>query len=267
MNHAIPQNIFVEIQALVPNIKDNVNTLFYRDFVFNMHDLMHGGSLGIALVCLRDAYFRLDSAKISLYNAHVQFHWYEKFIDNAPLPLEAKIFSKYYLDYVPLLLYAFQEDISEFILNFNNKMTNFKNWKKLPSTVKLLDKKRISSNAGQTGLFLKEKHPKLNFTKGISKLILNEDWKKAINYRNSWVHKKPPIIEGLGVQHSRNSRIKRENGQKSFGFGGASEPDYTINELFDICTKSLEAAVELANDIISIVDDKSEQIKSDIKFS
>ncbi|MEA1936957.1 MAG: hypothetical protein U9N04_02490, partial [Patescibacteria group bacterium] len=78
---------------------------------------------------------------------------------------------------------------------------------------------------------------------------------------------KPPIIEGLGIQHSRESRIKKVNGKKSFGFGGSSKPQYNIEELFEITKHSIEAATLLMNDLISIIDDKAEEIKTEIKFS
>jgi hypothetical protein len=80
------------------------------------------------------------------------------------------------------------------------------------------------------------------------------------------VHEKPPIIEGLGLQHNRESRIKHENGKRSFGFGGSSKPDYSIDDLFNITRESVEAGVVLINELITIVDNKSDEIKNEINF-
>ena len=99
------------------------------------------------------------------------------------------------------------------------------------------------------------------------KLVWDNYWRKAIQYRNSWVHEKPPIIEGLGIQHNRESRIKMEEKRRSFGFGGLSKPDYTIKELFEICTKAIEVGVSVVNDIISIIDNDENDIKKNIKFN
>jgi|GEM_PF-3180980 len=267
MNHTIPVEIYSNICQKIPVINDEVKTLFYRDFLFNMHDLIHGGNLGISLVCLRDAYFRLDASKISLYSAYVQNLFYEQYHEKAPLNIESIRFAKHHLDYVPLNLYAFQEDLAEFIIKYKSLDDDFNKWKKEPKTKELLDGKRVISNAGKTGLFLKAKHTQLQFTSIVLKLESNKYWKKAIKYRNSWVHEKPPIIEGLGIQHNRESRIKIEDKRKSFDFGGSSTPNYTINELFEICTKAIEVGVKAVNDIITIIDDDEKNIRERIKFS
>lgn len=68
------------------------------------------------------------------------------------------------------------------------------------------------------------------------------------------------------MQHSRESRIKIEEGKRSFGFGGSSEPDYRIEDLFEIVINSIEAASLLTNELITIVDEKADIIKSEIKF-
>ena len=146
MNHSIPEEIYNKIIQLIPISNDETKPLFYRDFLFNMHDLIHGSSLGISLVCLRDAYFRLDGSKISLHSAHVQGIYYEKFHDEAPLNIESIRFAKHHLDYVPLNLYAFQEDIAEFIVKYKSLDANFSKWKKEPQTEKLFKKKRVASN-------------------------------------------------------------------------------------------------------------------------
>ncbi|EFK11982.1 conserved hypothetical protein [delta proteobacterium NaphS2] len=267
MHHTIPEEIYNKIIQLIPTSNDEAKPLFYRDFLFNMHDLIHGSSLGISLVCLRDAYFRLDASKISLYSAHVQSIYYKKFHDEAPLNIESIRFAKHHLDYIPLNLYAFQEDIAEFIIKYKSLDAIFCGWKKEPKTEKLLENKRVASNAAKVGLFLKAKRPKLKFTDIILKLVQDEYWKKAIKYRNSWVHEKPPIIEGLGIQHNRESRIEVEEKRRSFGFGGSSKPDYTIKELFEICTKAIEAGVAVVNDIISIIDNDEDDIRKNINFS
>ena len=166
-----------------------------------------------------------------------------------------------------MLLYAFQEDLAEFILKYINKSDDFAEWKKQKQTESLLRKKRVESNAGKVGLFLKETQPQLNFTRLVLKLVKDDCWCKAIRYRNSWVHEKPPIIEGFGIQHNRESRIEIEEKKRSFGFGGNSKPDYTIKELIEICNKAIDIGVKTINDIIAIVDQDEESIKNNIRVS
>lgn len=266
MQFSIPKDVYCEIVKSIPEFNHEAKPLFYRDFLFNMHDLIHGSSLGISLVCLRDAYFRLDESKISLHSAYVQKIYYNKFHDGSPLNIESIRFAKYHLDYIPLNLYVFQEDIAEFILKYNSLDEIFSKWKKLPKTGKYFEKKRVVSNAAKVGIFLKTEKPEIQFTPIIFDLVQNENWKKAIKYRNSWVHEKPPIIEGLGIQHNRESRINIEEKRRTFGFGGSTKPDYTINELFEICTKAIEVGIKAINDIITIIDKDEKEIHKNINL-
>jgi len=121
MQNNISKADLIKIHAMLPEIQDSVVKPFFNDLLFNLNDLKNGSNYSVALVCLSDAYSRLSASKIALRNAYTQKIWYQELSPDAPHEIEAIFFSKFYLDYVPLLLYAMQEDVADFIVNFMNE--------------------------------------------------------------------------------------------------------------------------------------------------
>ncbi len=151
------------------------------------------------------------------------------------------------MDYATLFLYAIGEDIAAFIVAFLGIESDIKDYLKRPDIQQVLSDKRISSHAGKVGIFIKDEQPEHEITQVILELHTSEDWRKALKYRNIWVHEKPPIIEGLGIQYSRQSRVTGN----SISFGGGSEPAYTIDDLLE---SVLQASVVAANSLSKLID-------------
>lgn len=139
------------IQAKLPVIDDRF--LIGTQFGFGIanYDLNNKTNLHIALVCLYDAFRRLEMVWTALYKSYEYYIWYK---EESKQPVESREFyavreGKFYADYVLLLLYATAEDFAAFILHFLEAEVEFSDWLKQDSTTKKLDKKRISSLQAQ----------------------------------------------------------------------------------------------------------------------
>ena len=108
--------------------------------------------------------------------------------------------------------------------------------------------------------------PDHEITDCILKLKSYPEWKKAMDYRNTWVHDKPPIIEGLGIQYDRKSRISAGNGVRQIGSGGGAEPRYQIDELIKFAHKATEAGVEMLNSLVRILIARRIEMGESINF-
>jgi hypothetical protein len=115
-----------------------------------------------------------------------------------------------------------------------------------------------------------DKHPTNQISIIISALKDSPEWDKAMSYRNTWVHDKPPIIEGLGIEYDRKSRISETvvDGVRTrqIGFGGGSEAKYKIDEIDAIATNATTVCVEALNNLLQIVIDERTKLGESFDF-
>ena len=248
------------INNMLPDLPDDwqdVTFLELSPFLFS--DLDSEETSHISLVCLADAFGRSRSALFCVFESYASVKWYrdeKEDIEQASREVFAVHFGKFFAEYNFLFLYAIGEDIAEFILKFLTKTAEFETWKKNPANKMILNSKRVSSNAANVGIFMGSKFPRHEITEIILKLRDNDAWKTAMKYRNTWVHDKPPIVDGLGIQYNRKSRIFNDGGAKGFGLGVWSKHDYSVDEVIKISHDATVACVEALSDLLGIVSRK-----------
>ena len=248
-----------QIQAKLPVIDDRFLLATQFGFGVATYDTSNKTHLHISLVCLYDAFRRLEMTRTALYRSYEGFVWYKEESKQSAASKEfwAVREGKFYADYVVLLLYATAEDFAAFILHFLEIENEFKNWLEENSTQKILEKKkRISSMQAQVGVFMKKNYETHKITQSILSLRDNEFWKKAMNYRNTWVHEKPPIIEGLGYEYNRKTRLASGEGYRGFSFGSGSSANFNVEELMEFANKATEICAKVASELLEVLIEK-----------
>lgn len=255
-----------EINQLLPSLNKRFEFATSCGLEVYANDLVKEEKLGISIVCLNDAGHRFRLARFSLHEAYANMYWYGKKSKEENHKLKAILFGKYYTDYAALLLYAIGEDIAAFIINFMNIHKDFIEFFKNPDNKKLLKKKNIYSKAAKIGIYLKTKEPNSRITNIINRLFLNENWKESIEYRNLWVHDKPPIIHGLGIEDDRTYKVKNIDGKRSISIGGGSKAKYKIDELFNIVLLASKALSDTLLELAEILLNKRENCSNEHFF-
>ena len=246
----LPSKKIEEIDSKIPKINSWIK---YNVLSTSVNDLLNGTNTSAALVCLDDARNRFSFIQTALFEAQAKIAWYLEISPNAPDEFQATASGKFFLDYVTLLLYAIGEDISFFITHYFN--VNITEYVKRPEIHSTLEKKKVSSNAGKVALYLSKELKDARITNIVSNLHKNPDWKKALDYRNTWVHDKPPIISGLGNEFPRT--IHRISTDETTGIknleilGGVSQ--YSINQLLQVVSNAAEALSIALLEIVEMV--------------
>lgn len=246
------------IQAKLPVIDDRFLLGTQFGFSVGTYDTDNKTNLHISLVCLYDAFRRLEMTVTALYRSYEGYVWHK---EESKQSVDLKEFwavreGKFYADYIVLLLYATAEDFAAFILHFLEIEDEFNNWLKEDSTKKKLEKKGISSLQAQVGVFMAENYKAHKITQSILSLRDDEFWNKAMNYRNTWVHEKPPIIEGLGYEYNRGTRLKIDEGYRSFPIGLGSPTDFKVEELIEVANKATEICAKAASELLEVLIEK-----------
>ncbi|MCB0197066.1 MAG: hypothetical protein KDJ65_34275 [Anaerolineae bacterium] len=236
-----------EINDKLPVLDRRLHLATFQGPGVDINDLINEENIGVAIVCLSDAGHRFAATRLALHEAYACLIWYREDSPNAPREMTSVFLSKFYVDYATLFLYAIGEDIAAFIISFLGIESVIIDYLERPEVKQELSDKKISSNAGKVGLFMRDEYPGDEITQVILELHRNEHWRKSLKYRNIWVHEKPPIIEGLGIQYNRQSRV---NGNL-ITFGGGSDPEYAIDELLE---SVLQASYATANSLSRLTD-------------
>ena len=90
----------------------------------------------------------------------------------------------------------------------------------------------------------------------VSTLVNNPDWKKVQNYRNTWVHEKPPTITELGVELSRDMyKIEEDNVViKKMKLESVSNKNkWSIYQLQQATIEAVQAVSIALNDIVNMI--------------
>lgn len=114
---------------------------------------------------------------------------------NPPNIKAGLVLCQYYLDNIALRLYAAGEFLANGIVSMLDiKKDELKEFKKGNNGKKYWSRQR------KIGQYLREKKPNHEITQYL-KILMDGDenpWIKTMKYRNEWVHKQPPSLEGLG---------------------------------------------------------------------
>lgn len=212
-------------------------------------------TIPVASVCLHDALYMLADACHAFHEILAHRAWYlEK--RGAPLERTAIHFTRFYADDVALRLYAAGEHLANAIID----MLEIKARKLIP-----YKKKRVSRQI-VVWEYLKREEPTHVVTHAVKKLAHSKEWIATLNYRNDWVHGKPPIIKDLGIQYERRKRWEISDKHIGLSFGGGDEPKYSDEELINMVRPALfvfvEALTEITSWYIQLIESRSNVLGS-----
>lgn len=202
----------------------------------------------VAAVCLHDVAFTLNEVRLALKESlSCRLYYLERI---SPQNVNSAVFfSKYYIDDAALRIYAMGEHLAKAILYmFELDMAN------IP---KQTDKTSLQCRVGN---YLKDQMPDHPMTKAITALVNDPNWDKTIDYRNTWIHDQPPIIEGTGERYKRDVRwkiIQNENkSDKELHFeillGAGDNPEMTVDEIINFVKGALIAFARVFETAVDI---------------
>lgn len=232
------KKILKEIADQLPNIKQlNIDILSCTP-EFVSFRFPPDSTIAIASVCLHDALHMLGDACHAFHEILAHRAWY---LEKRETPVErtAIHFTRFYTDDVALRLYAAGEHLANAIID----MMEIKARNLIP-----YKKKRISRQI-IVWEYIKREEPTHIITQAIRKLAQSREWLAMLEYRNAWVHGKPPIIKGLGIQYERRKRWEISDKRIGLSFGGGDEPKYSDEDLIKMVKPALFVFVEVLTDV------------------
>jgi hypothetical protein len=204
-----------------------------------------GSRIPIAAVCLQDVTATLQEVRHALFEALAYILWYRE--RNEPPNHHLAIFyGRFYVDDAALRLYAAGEHLADAIVCMLE--IDKESLRKYRKTGRPDDQ---GSQQSTVGKFLQAEMPTHQITKAISVLIASKEWLPTIHYRDIWVHKKPPIIEGTGISYERRNRLKVSEKSVWVTFGGGDTPEYTVDQLIGLVRP---AAIHLTEAVTTVVE-------------
>ena len=193
MPNFIDKETYDQASQQLPNIDSLKQTIGCLSADLISMKFKSDSNFPIASVCFQDASRTLSESRYALLESFAHRIWFfEK--SNPPDETTGVFFSRYYADDAALRLYSAAEHLAKavvFILNISDE------------TIK---NNRAGSRFNAVRKILVASEPSHPISQAIDKLYLSATWKKTINYRDSWVHNQPPIIEGLGTTFERKRR-------------------------------------------------------------
>lgn len=199
-------------------------------------------SIPVAAPCLHDALHTVEEANYAYHEILAHRKWYlEK--RGEPNVKAAIFFSKFYADDVALRLYSAGEHLANAII-FMLELTkgDLERYKK---------KNRVSLQI-VVGKYLINERPKDPITQAVLRLMKSGDWKALLGYRNTWVHKQPPTVAGLGLVFKRRNRWSVSDDGAMLTFGGGDEPDYQVEDIVSFVRAALFLFVEVLTEVADI---------------
>lgn len=188
-----------------------------------------GSTIPIAAVCLQDVACTLEEVRYALFEALAHLVWYREKTQPTNEPL-AVFFGRFYADDAALRLYTAREHLTAAVAYMFEVRKQ-----KLSVLVKGLER----DSPG---------HP---VAQAISRLLESDNWRNTIDYRNKWVHDKPPILEGTGIGYERRNRLIVTADSIGVSFGGGDEPRYSVDDLLAFIKPALFVFVETATALVS----------------
>jgi hypothetical protein len=249
------KKLLKEIAKQLPDIKQlNRDILSYTPELVSFR-FPSDSTIPVASVCLHDAFYMLADARYAFHEILAHRAWY---LEKRETPSErtAIHFTRFYADDVALRLYAAGEHLANAIID----MLEIKK-----QNLVMYKKKRISRQI-IVWEYLKREESMHVITQAVKKLAHSKEWVATLNYRNDWVHGKPPIIKGLGIQYERRKRWEISDKHIGLSFGGGDKPRYSDKELINMVKPALFVFVEVLTDItawyVQLVENRSNVLGS-----
>lgn len=230
------------IEKELPNILDlqTVTLNFQPDFI--SMGFPAGSVIPIAAVCLQDVTSTLQEVRYALLESLAHIIWYREKLET-PNERLAVFFGRFYADDAALRLFTAREHLTEAVicmLELNNQ--DLEDYRKIV-------KQRIDK-LSLVGEGLRNKMPSHPIANAICGLVDSDVWSKTMKYRNEWVHNKPPIIKGMGIDYERRNRLQISDTHIGISVGGGDEPRYSIDDLLGFIRPALFLLAETVTAIV-----------------
>ena len=232
------KKLLKEIANQLPDIRQlNLDILSYGPELVSFR-FPPDSTIPVASVCLHDAFHMLADARHAFHEILAHRAWY---LEKRETPIErtAIHFTRFYADDVALRLYAAGEHLANAIIDMLEIKT--------PSLIPY-KKKRISRQI-IVWEYIKREEPAHAITRAVEKLAQSQEWLATLKYRNDWVHGKPPIIKGLGIQYERRKRWVITDKYMGLSGGGGDEHTYSDEDLINMVKPALFVFVETLTDV------------------
>lgn len=229
------------IDESLPSVRDfRIITLDFNPALISI-GFPPKSKIPIAAACLQDATLFLQEVRYALLESLAYIFWYREKAE----PLNEKraiFFGKFYADDTTLRMFTVKEHLTNAVINMLD--ISEQELKNLKQTIRNVD------DLTRIGKDLKNKSPNHPLINPIFKLIDSEDWKKTRKYRNDWVHNKPPMIKGSGVNYKRKNRLIVTSNFIGVTFGQGDEAELSIDELLAFIKSAFLLLVESTAEII-----------------
>lgn len=245
------------IESQLPNVTEvrKASLQFQPDFI--SFGFPPGSTIPIASVCLQDVTSTLQEIRHALFEAFAYLLWYRQ-RSEPPNDHLAIFFGRFYADDAALRLYAASEHLAEAIVCMLE----------IDSAVLQRYRKRgrrgdQGSKQSVIGKFLLTEMPSHPVAGAISDLVASKEWLPTIQYRDIWVHSKPPIIDGMGISYERRNRLQVTATSIGISVGGGDAPQYSIDKLLDLIRP---AAIKFTDTVSAVIRYYAELIKEKHKL-
>ncbi|MGH9395260.1 MAG: hypothetical protein ACRD18_00200 [Terriglobia bacterium] len=177
----------------------------------------------LAAVPLSDSYHMLAEARYALLEGFRQLEHYRG--KEPPNELSAVFFGQFYGSDVALRLYAAGEYLAGAIIEMleveEPMLTPYK-------------KKHVSLQATVAKFLIQQKMDH-RITAAVRNLGTSEEWRRAIRYRDDWVHTQALLVSGMGLTFKRGKKPWQKVGPTVYtlGFGSGDQPEHTVDELLE----------------------------------
>jgi hypothetical protein len=241
INNRLPDCLPVGIRIV------KLNTLLYHRpaHIFPTNsNLITLNRLRIAYVCLADSVYALQNARFALGEAHaIRLYYMQKSLkyqDEAHLWADVR--SRFYADYVTLLLSSSTEHVLNGILELLSLRKDVKNDKQGGTFFR----KALRALSGS-------KYPELEQL--LSEYENLRAWDKVYDYRTNWVHNKPQRVESILLNRPRHGYIFKIFGD-TYAEGIGPENDYDISweDLMEVVKLTMEKLIEVSNACIDVLE-------------
>ncbi|MDQ3713048.1 MAG: hypothetical protein M3388_12635 [Acidobacteriota bacterium] len=236
----LDKEMALKVEESLPSVRDvRIATLNFSPESMSI-GFPPESKIPIAAVCLQDATSSLEEVRYALLESFMQILWYREKCEPSNEKY-AIFFGKFYADDTALRMFAVREHLAETVTNILglNKQ-DIKDFRKNIKSDKL-------TNVGKSLRNTSPNHPLAN---SICKLAESNDWIKTMDYRNRWVHNKPPIIKGLGINYERKNRLIVTSNSIGVSFGQGDEAELSIDELLVFIKSAFFLLVELTTEIV-----------------
>jgi hypothetical protein len=218
-----------KINRKLPNAGKELNWLSNLPQEWVDHLAGPESKLPTAKVCLHDAASVACQVDYALGQAYAHLIWFRQECPDAPMQSEAHHYGRFYADDAALRLYSAAEHVANFIVAFLHISSN--------ELIPYQKNDKSAARAVVVGKYLRKQKPEHLVTDIVNR-ILSDEWELVRNYRNDWVHNKPPILDGPGLDYKRTSRWSTMGEAQMLLLGVRYAPDYTLDGLLEAILKA-----------------------------